>query len=63
MMCVNAIPIGKPFDKGRFIEGKLKVLSDMCITPTEREMDALYKCDTPRQIEDAVRTIISNRWN
>ena len=50
------------FDKGKFIEGKLKVLSDMDITLTEREMEALYKCDSPRQIENTVRTIIHSRW-
>ena len=54
---------GDPFDKGKFIEGKLKVLSDMDIAPSQTEMDALYECETPRQIENCVRKIISNRWN
>lgn len=54
---------GKPFDKAKCIEEKLKVLSDMDIAPTEMEMYALDKCETPRQIENIIRTIISNRWN
>lgn len=62
-MYANPIPIGKPFDKGKYIEGKMKVLSDMCITPTEREIKAIYECDTPRQIESTIRTIIHSRWN
>ena len=51
------------FDKGKYIEGKLKVLSDMCITLTEREMQTLNTLDTPRQIENYIRKIINNRWN
>lgn len=62
-MYANPIPIGKPFDKGKYIEGKLKVLSDMCITLTEREMETLNTFSTPRQIETYIRTIINNRWN
>lgn len=55
--------IGNPFDKGKFIEGKLKVLSDMRITLTEREMEMLYSFNTPRQIENFVRAVIISRWN
>lgn len=51
------------FDKGKFIEGKLKVLSDMDITLSETEMNTLYECETPRQIENCVRKIVNNRWN
>lgn len=61
-MYANAIPIGS-FDKGKFIEGKLKVLGDMCITLTERETELLHSFSTPRQIENFIRAIIINRWN
>ena len=62
-MYANAIPLGKPFDKGKCIEGKLKLLDDMQITLTEREMETLYTFSTPRQIENYIRDIINNRWN
>ncbi len=51
------------FDKGKFIEGKLKLLDDMCITLTEREMEMLNAFATPRQIENFIRAIIISRWN
>ena len=62
-MYANAIPLGKPFNKGKCIEGKLKLLSDMGITLTEREMETLDTMDTPRQIETYIRSIIKSRWN
>jgi hypothetical protein len=62
-MYANAVPIGKPFDKAKCVEEKLKLLSDMCITLSQREMDALNALNTPRQIENFIRSIISNRWN
>lgn len=62
-MYANAIPIGKPFDKGKCIEEKLKLLNQMCIIPTEREMEMLDTLNTPRQIENFIRSIINNRWN
>ena len=63
MICANQIPIGKPFDKGKCIEEKLKILSHMCITPTKMEMQTLDTLNTPREIESYIRTIINNRWN
>lgn len=62
-MYANAIPSGGPFDKAKFIEGKLKILDQMCITLTEREMQNLNALDTPRQIENYIRSIINSRWN
>ena len=56
-------PIGKPFDKGKFIEGKLKLLSDMDIVLTEREMEMIHSFSTPRQIENFIRAVIISRWN
>ena len=56
------IPTGC-FDKGKFIEGKLKILSDMDITLTEREMEMLYAFNAPRQIENFIRAVIISRWN
>lgn len=49
------------FDKGKFIEGKLKVFSDMDITLTESETEVLYSLSTPRQIEKFVSIIIKDR--
>ena len=60
-MYVNAIPIGKPFDKGKCLKGKLKLLDDMDIHLTKREMEILDTLNTPRQIEKFIRTIIHNR--
>lgn len=62
-MYANALPIGKPFDKAKCIEGKLKLLSDMNITLTKMEMEALNTLKSPRQIETFIRSIIKNRWN
>lgn len=62
-MYANAIPIGKPFNKGKCIEEKLKLLSHMSIVLTEREMEILNTLHTPRQIESFIRSIINNRWN
>lgn len=59
----KANAIGKPFDKGKFIEGKLKVLSDMNIALSEREMEMLHSFSTPRQIENFIRAVIISRWN
>lgn len=53
---------GKPFDKGKFIEGKLKILADMDISLTEREMEMLHSFSSPRQIESFIRAVIMNRW-
>ena len=61
-MYANAIPIGKPFDRGEFIEGKLKLLQDFHITITEREMEIFNTLNTPREIEKFVRDIIISRW-
>lgn len=63
MMYANPIPIGKPFDKGKCIEGKLKLLNDMGITLSQTEMKTLDTMHTPRQIETYIRSIINNRWN
>ena len=62
-MYANPIPVGKPFDKGKCIEGKLKMLKQMCITLTKREMETLDTMHTPRQIESYIRSVINNRWN
>jgi hypothetical protein len=59
----KAIPIGKQFDKAKCIEGKLKLLSDIGISLTKREMETLDTLNTPRQIEKYIRSIINNRWN
>ena len=56
------IQSGKPFDQGKFIEGKLKTLKDMDITLTEREMEMLHSFSSPRQIESFIRAVIMNRW-
>ena len=56
------IQTGKPFDKGKFIEEKLKTLADMDIALTEREMEMLYSFNSPRQIETFIRAVITNRW-
>ena len=45
-----------------FREGKLKLLSDFCITLTEREMIDFKALNSPREIEKFVRDIINNRW-
>lgn len=60
-MYVHAVPIGKPFDKVKCVEGKLKLLSDMHITLTGSEMQTLDSLNTPRQIEKFIREIIHNR--
>lgn len=62
-MYANAIPIGGSFNKAKCIESKLKLLRQMCITLTEREMETINSMNTPRQIEAYVRSIINNRWN
>lgn len=62
-MYANAIPSGNPFNKAKCIEGKLKLLDQMCITLTEREMKDLDALNTPRQIENYIRSVINNRWN
>ena len=59
----KANAIGKPFDKGKFIKGKLKLLSDMDITLSERETELIYKFNGPRQIENFIRAVIISRWN
>ena len=46
----------------KFREGKLELLSDFCITLTEREMIDFNALKTPREIEKFVRDIINNRW-
>lgn len=58
----NAEPMGEPFNKANCIEGKLKMLSQMCITLTQSEMEILNTKNTPRQIESYIRDIINNRW-
>jgi hypothetical protein len=55
-------PIGKPFDKGKFIEEKLELLSDMDIVLTEREMEMLCSFNTPRKMEVFVNLVITSRW-
>lgn len=62
-MYANAIPLGKPFDKGKCIEEKLKLFNDMDISLTKSEMEVLDSLNTPRQIEKFVKDIINNRWN
>ncbi len=48
----------------KYLEGKLKILTDhFCITPTEREMTHLKTLKTPTEIDNAILTIINNRWN
>lgn len=49
------------FDKGKFIEGKLKILKDMKIALTEREMEMLYSFSSPRQIEGFIRAVFISR--
>ena len=61
-MYANALPMGTPFNKQSFINDKIKMLGQMCITLTDEELANLYSCKTPRQIESYVRTIINNRW-
>ena len=56
-------PIGKPFDKGKCIQEKLELLSDMDIVLTEREMEMMHSFGTPRQIENFIRAVIISRWN
>lgn len=60
-MYANPLPMGKPFDKGKCVEGKLKLLDDMCIHLTKREMEILNGLKSPREIENFVRDIIRNR--
>ena len=62
-MYANAIPLGKPWNKGKFIKGKLKMLKQMCIKLTDSELKHLYTLNTPREIENFICTIINNRWN
>jgi hypothetical protein len=62
-MYANPIPMGKPFDKGKYIEGKLKPLKDMSIALTKREMQTLDTLSTPREIDKYIGSIINNRWS
>jgi hypothetical protein len=59
-MYANAIPMGRPFNKVKCIEDKLKMLSQICITLTATEMAKLNTLNTPRQIEAYIRDIIDN---
>jgi hypothetical protein len=61
-MYAHAIPMGRPFNKAKCIEDKLKMLSQMCITLTTTEMEKLNTLNSPRQIEAYIRNIIDNRW-
>lgn len=47
-----------PFDKGKYIEGKLKILRQMDITLNQSEMETVNAFNTPRQIENFIRQII-----
>jgi hypothetical protein len=48
----------------KYLEGKLKILADgFCITPTEREMEHLKTLQTQTEIDNAILTIINNRWS
>ena len=58
----KANPIGKPFDKCKFIQEKLKLLSDMDITLTKREREMLCSFNTPRKMEVFVNLVITSRW-
>ena len=50
----------------KYLEGKLKILMDrrgFGITPTESEMKHLTSLKTQTEIDNAIITIIDNRWN
>lgn len=50
----------------KYLEAKLKILMDkqgFCITPTEREMEHLETLKTQTEIDNAILSIINNRWN
>jgi hypothetical protein len=49
----------------KYLEGKLNILMDrqgFCITPTESEMNHLKSLKTQTEIDNAILTIINNRW-
>jgi hypothetical protein len=50
----------------KYLEGKLKILMDprgFGITPTKREMEHLQTLTTQTEIDNAILTIINNRWD
>lgn len=48
----------------QYLKGKLKILKGhFCITPTEREMTHLKTLTTQTEIDNAILSIIDNRWN
>lgn len=50
----------------KYLEAKLKILTDprgFGITPTESEMEHLRTLTTQISIDNAILSIINNRWN
>lgn len=47
----------------KYLEGKLRFLKDFLITPSESEMQHLKSLKTQSEIDQAIITIINNRWN
>lgn len=48
----------------QYLKAKLKVLSrDSYITPTDEEMKYLGTLETQVQIDNAIITIMNNRWD
>ena len=49
----------------KYLEAKLKILTDhrgFCIQPTESEIKHLQTLTTQTQIDNAIMSIINNRW-
>ena len=47
----------------KYLRAKLKILKDFLITPTESEIKHLQSLKTQSEIDNAILTIINNRWN
>ena len=47
----------------KYLERKLKILKDFCITPTESEMEHLKTLKTQTEIDNGILNIMNNRWN
>ena len=48
----------------QYLKARLKVLSrDSYITPTDEEMEHLRTLETQVQIDNAIITIMNNRWD
>lgn len=46
----------------KYLDGKLRILNDFCITPTESEINHLKTLKTQSEIDNGILNIINNRW-